>query len=189
MRSAMKLLCGFLAMAGLHCGGEPLTQESKLESTLGNSESELIKGVVASRNPDRTWKKTSFVQTRKEHEAQRAARFERVRRAMEQGAEVDKQGSKLAAAPAEIGPDPDCNDPDSLWLYAMMPHEILWCCVSGPDVDAVGNMCQFDAFHAFISGTRGGWYADDGETCGGNFTPNQGSYTDGCEASWVGQYY
>ena len=51
MKHAMKLLCGFLAMAGLHCGGEPLTQESKSESTPGGSDSKLVRLNTITRSP------------------------------------------------------------------------------------------------------------------------------------------
>jgi hypothetical protein len=164
-KNTAMLLCGSLAIASLNCGGQPLDSEGRAESTTpGSQQSDLVKSVVSTRNPDGTYTQRSYYQTRQEYNAELAQRIERDR--------LRKQGIRLSQAPAEIGPDPTCAAWDSSWLWPEgsaygpdSPNSPDRCCVSGAGGAYINNMCPFSALGAMWSGGRSGFYMDPLERC------------------------
>jgi hypothetical protein len=121
--------------------------------------------------------------TIEEKDAMFAVRTERMRLAKE-GTQVNEQGAKLAAAPAEIGPG-NCQEWDSVIIEQRQQG---LCCLQGPDVGYVPSMCMITSFRNVWPWGRSGWYADDTESCFGNWIANEPKST-GCDATWIGQDY
>ena len=54
MKTAMKVLCAFLPLAGLNCCGEPLDSTSPSEPGSSSDQAELVKVRVVRQNADGT---------------------------------------------------------------------------------------------------------------------------------------
>ena len=177
MKNRMKLLCGFLALAGLNCGGSALDpQSTSEESPTSEDQSSLIKSIVATQNPDRTWKQTVIYQTREAYRVEFAARSERQR--------LRKEGIEMAQS--EIGPG-NCGEADSLWVWQGGGQAGQRCCLTGTSWGVITNMCgaSFNDVGSLWASNTGGYYSTETESCTGNFTAWEYKESLGC--SWL--YY